>query len=176
MSDNVFDDTAEIGAATDGDLAGTGLAELAGSEDVGSVEGTYEHDDADHCEAGYAGRVILGIESEQGVLLLRHVEHSAVVLPNGLVEEGADHVATAYEFASEALGLDISVTGVERIRSIEHTVDGEPVDHTTHVVLGATVTGGSLDVHDDDWTGEWVEALPEGDMRGDTLDDARLFL
>lgn len=171
MSDNVFDDA--TGAATD-DLD-TDPTALAARDGVEHVESSYEHEDADHCEAGYAGRAILGIEAEQGVLLLRHVEHPALVLPNGLVEEGADHVATAREFASEALGLDIRVTGVERVRSIEHTVDGEPVDHTTHVVLRTTVAGGTLDVHDDDWTGEWTGELPEDEMRGDTLDDARLF-
>lgn len=170
MSDNVSDTA--TGAATDD----TDPTALAAREGVEHVESTYEHDDADHCEQGYAGRVIIGIEGEQGLLLLRHVEHPAVVLPNGLVDEGADHLEAAREFASEALGLDISLAGVERVRSVEHTVDGDPVDRTAHVVLGATVTGGTLDVHDDDWTGEWVEVLPEDEMRGDTLDDARLFL
>jgi len=172
MSDNVSNATR---AATD-DLAGVDPAALAAREGVESVETTYDHEGADHCEQGYAGRVILGIEGEQGVLLLHHVEHPAVVLPNGLVDEGGDHVATAHEFASEALGLEIRVTGVERVRSVEHTFDDEPVDHTTHVVLGATVTGGTLDVHDHDWTGEWADELPENDLRGDTLADAQLFL
>ena len=162
MSENVSN-------ATD-DLPGA----LAAREGVERVESSYEHDDPHHCERGHAGRVILGIEGEAGVLLLRHGEHPAVVLPNGLVEEEGDYLATVHEFAGEALGLDVAVTGVERVRSVEHTVDGEPVDHTTHVVLGATVAGGSLDVHDD-WTGAWVETLPEG-LRGDTLADARLFL
>jgi 8-oxo-dGTP pyrophosphatase MutT (NUDIX family) len=178
MLGNVPDDDA-TGATTDDGPVGTDPAALAAREGVERVERTYEHDDPDHPETGHDGRVVLGIardrEGGREVLVLRHREHPVVTLPNGLVEEGAGHVASAVEFAREALGLDIEPCGVERVRFVEHLVDGEPDGTTAHVVLAPTVADGQLDVHDDDWTGEWTAELPE-DGRGDTLADMRLFL
>lgn len=168
-------DTAEGAVTTDGGEH-PGPEALAAREGVERVEVTYEHDDPDHCEAGYAGRTVFGVTNDDGELLvLEHVDDDVVLLPNGLVEEGG-HLVAGLEFMEVALGLEVEVDSVERVRVVDHEVDGKRVDRTAHVVAAASVAGGDLDVHDDNWTAAWVSEVPDGEESGDAEADMALFL
>lgn len=147
---------------------------------------TYTHETADHCEAGTAGRAIVGLTDEAGRVLLavdRTEKH--VILPNAKVAPGEDWAAVGRERVEGLAGVEVTVDGVERVRRVEHVLEddldstaGEP---TYHVVFGASLaSAGQLDdlCADNDWELGWYEALPfpvEDDDRG-VLDDLRLFL
>lgn len=152
-------------------------AELIERETVERVEVTYEHDDPDHPESGYAGRTVFGVTNDDGELLaVRHVEDDVVLLPNSLVQEEGAHIPEGVAFMREAFGLEVAVDSVERVRVVAHEVDGERVGQTTHVVVEASVVGGDLDVHDDNWSGAWVSEIPGGEESGDAEADMALFL
>jgi len=177
MSGNTtHSDTAERAVTTDGGEH-PGPEALAAREGVERVAVTYEHDDPDHCEAGYAGRTVFGVTNDDGELLvLEHVDDDVVLLPNGLVEGGGGHLAAGLEFMEVALGLEVEIDSVERVRVVDHEVGGERVDRTAHVVVGGSVVGGDLDVHDDNWSGAWASEVPDGEESGDAGADMALFL
>lgn len=176
MSENsTHSDAAEEAATTD-DGEYPGPETLAERDGVERVEVTYEHDDPGHVETGHAGRTVFGIVDGGELLVLEHVDDDAVLLPNGLVEEEGAHIAEGLEFMQVALGLEVEVDSVERVRVVDHEVDGERVGRTAHVVVGASVVGGDLDVHDDNWTGAWVSEIPDGEESGDARADMALFL
>lgn len=168
------DTAAEAVTTDDGEYPGPET--LAERDGVERVEVAYEHDDPGHVETGHAGRTVFGIVDDGELLVLEHVDDDAVLLPNGLVEEDGAHIAEGLEFMEVALGLEVDVDSVERVRVVDHEVDGERVDRTAHVVVGASVVGGDLDVHDDNWTGAWVSEVPDGKESGDAEADMALFL
>ncbi len=174
--DSRHSDTAEEGITTNGSGEYPAPEELVEREGVERVDVTYEHDDPDHCEAGDAGRTVFGVLDDGELLVLEHVDDDVVLLPNGLVEEDGAHIAEGLEFMEVALGLEVEVDSVERVRVIDHEVDGEPGGQTAHVVVGASVVGGELDVHDDNWSGAWVSEIPGGEESGDAEADMALFL
>lgn len=170
-------DTAEERITTSGSDEYPAPEELVEREGVERVDVTYEHDDPDHHEAGYAGRTVFGVTNDDGELLVvRHLEDDVALLPNGLVEEAGAHIAEGVEFMQEAFGIEVEVESVRRVRVIGHEAGGEPVGQTAHVVAGASVVGGDLDVHDDNWRGAWVSERPRGEESGDAEADMALFL
>jgi hypothetical protein len=93
---------------------------------VEATERTFVHDERDHCEAGAAGRAIVGVTDEDGaVLLWVHRERGHAILPNVTVAPGADWAAAARDDVAETAGLAVDLDGVERVRAVNHEV---PVD------------------------------------------------
>ncbi|WP_440008568.1 NUDIX hydrolase [Halomicrococcus sp. SG-WS-1] len=181
MTENTTSDPAESTAID----SLTDPARLADEDDVDHCTSEFPHESEDHCEAGVAGRAIVGVVNDADELLLRvHDEEEMLVLPNATVHQGDDWVAGAERAVAEKTGLDVDVEGVERVRRAEHVVDGEetPFQTTTHVVFRAAPAGDATEVGDpddaDDWSVDWFDALPEGfgACGGPAVDDARLFL
>lgn len=166
----------EEGLTTNGSGECPGPEKLVERENVERVEVTYEHDDPDRAETRRAGRTVFGVVDDGDLLVLEHVDDDVVLLPNGLVGEDGAHIAEGLEFMEVALGLEVEIDSVGRVRVVDHEVDGERVGQTTHVVVAASVVGGELDVHDDNWSGAWVSEIPDGEESGDAEVDMALFL
>ena len=156
---------------------------LADTAAVEVQEATFTHEDADHCEAGAAGRAIVGVTDNAGeILLCIRGDGDHAILPNGIVENEGEWRETARE-AVETLGVDIDLDGVERVRRVDHEPEGGThLETTHHVVFRATHSGEGRDepaiACDDEWTARWVAESPvDLDREGESVsDDIRLFL
>lgn len=146
---------------------------------------TYTHENADHCEADADGRAIVGVTSEDGrVLLLVNSEEDHTILPNDTVAPGEDWATVGQSWVEKSAGIDITLDDVERVRRVEHVVDGESTPHSVahHVVFGASVaSAGTIPdglCADDPWELGWYDELPldTDDDDAGVLADIRLFL
>ena len=146
---------------------------------------TYTHENHDHCEADATGRAIIGVTDGEGrLLLLINPAADHVVLPNDTVAPNEDWATVGQQRIEEMAGIDITLDTVERVRRVDHVIDGEstPRSTTYHVVFGASVTspGVALDELCDDnaWEIGWYDDLPvEVDDTGTgVLNDIQLFL
>ncbi|WP_135534374.1 hypothetical protein [Halostella pelagica] len=153
-------------------------------EAIDEVTDSFPHPEQDHCEADYAGRAIVGVTNEEGeTLIIVDRDAGAAVLPSPKVETDGDYVAAAKEEVADVAGIDVEITGVERVRHAEHVVEGEddPFDETTHLVFSATpadeYTEASVD-GDESWTVEWHDTVPADLLDDDAppSDDVRLFV
>lgn len=143
----------------------------------------YTHESTDYCEAAAAGRTIVGVTDEEGrVLLLVNPGENHAILPNETVAPGESWATVGRNRVEELAGIDVALDSVERVRRVEHVVEGESTARTTHhVVFGATVASAEMSLDglcDDDWTVGWHDDLPvetDEDEAG-VLDDIRLFL
>lgn len=157
---------------------------LQNRDDIDEVTDTFPHGDADHCEADYAGRAIVGVTTDDGELLvIADRDAGAAVLPSPKVERGDDWAAAAREEVAEVAGIDVRVTGVERVRHVEHVLgdDDAVFDETTHVVLAATPVEDDPELPDhpdESWSVEWHDSVPSAlvDEDGAEADDVRLFV
>jgi len=158
-------------------------ATVAERSDVDDTEATYTHEERDHCEAGAAGRAIVGVTDGDGVHLYCVREGSDhAILPNSIVDTD-DAWAEAAREAVETLGIDIELGGVERVRRVEHVhEDGSHLDTTHHVVFRASHPGDGRDdpsiACDDEWTATWADEPPvDLDRENDgVFADIRLFV
>jgi|GEM_PF-1463541 len=168
---------------------------------VDYCEETYTHEERDHCEAGAAGRAIVGVTDAEGALLLCVRESGDhAILPNGIVDSDDAWTDVARE-AVETLGVAVELAGVERVRRVEHVhEDGTHLDTTHHVVLRGSHPATERDgdesqdgcddcdgpggrdeptiACDDEWTATWA-AEPPVDLereRDGVFDDIRLFV
>ncbi|WP_435347010.1 NUDIX hydrolase [Haloarchaeobius sp. HRN-SO-5] len=158
--------------------------ELAARPGVEATTDSFPHGDEDHCEADYAGRAIVGVTNDAGELLLV-VDRDAgrAVLPSPKVEYDGDWTATAREEVAEVAGLDVRITGVERVRHAEHVLEGddEVFDETTHVVFAAEPTADDpelADRTDGAWAVEWHDSYPADLFDDDSAEaeDVRSFV
>lgn len=167
---------------------------LTARDDVAVSESTYPHEDFDHCEADSDGRVVVGVTTDAGEVLLQvHESEDHVLVPNEVVADG-DWDGAARR-AAEQFGVTVELDGVERVRVVEHVEvderpedpdaipeDAEFVERTHHVVVGASVAAEEVpdpSADSDDWTVGWYHELPvdvPDDASGDSLDDIRTFL
>ncbi|NHN48684.1 NUDIX domain-containing protein [Halostella sp. JP-L12] len=162
-SDGPADDTAFLDEITD-------PAELADLPAVEHSEETFVHESEDYCEAGYAGRAIVGVVTDDGVLALVDAEEPAAVLPNGKVEPGEDYVAAGERAVEEATGVPVRIEAPVYVRTVRHRIEDEDaLDETTrHVVFRATpatdnpkpAASAAADL-DADVTATWLSELPE---------------
>jgi hypothetical protein len=162
-------------------------AALAERSSIDYCEETYTHEERDHCEAGAAGRAIVGVtdgESDDDVALLLCLREGGdhAILPNGIVDTDEEWMEAARE-AVETLGVAVELGGVERVRRVAHVhEDGSHLDTTHHVVLRGFHPTAERDGHeerdgpggrdaptdrdepaiacDDEWTATWAEELP----------------
>jgi ADP-ribose pyrophosphatase YjhB (NUDIX family) len=156
---------------------------LADEPGIEVREATFTHEEADHREAGAAGRAVVGVSDADGEMLLTVREGGDhVILPNGIVERESDWRETARETV-ETLGVAVELEGVERVRRVDHErEDGTHLETTHHVVFRATHSKEERDepsiACDDEWTARWVADSPVAlDRDGDSVyDDIRLFL
>jgi hypothetical protein len=158
--------------------------ELADRDDVEEVTQPFVHEDDDYCEAAYAGRAIVGVTNDADELLLIVAENrESAVLPSPKVDHDGDWTAAAREEVEAVAGIDVRITGVERVRHAEQILGGggEPVDVTTHLVLAAEPVADDPDLappEDESWTVEWQDSYPHDVLDEDSPsgDDVRLFL
>lgn len=165
-SDSPADDTA-LPDATEI----TDPSELADHPAVEHGEETVDHENGDFCEAGRAGRAIVGVVTDDAVLAFIHGEEPAAVLPNGKVEPGEDYVATAEQTVEETAGVSARIEAPVYVRTVRHRIEGEdvPVETTRHVVFRATpatddpeLTASAAADLDADVTATWLSELPDG--------------
>lgn len=187
MTDIVSFDPASESASTESIDPAT-LAERSG---VDYCEETRTHDERDHCEAGAAGRAIVGVTDGDGgdgallVCLREGGDHA--ILPNGIVDADGAWTDAARE-AVETLGVAVDIEGVERVRRVAHVhEEGTHLDTTHHVVFRASPADEGDDRHgdrdepaiacDDAWTATWADEVPvdlDGQNDG-VAADIRLF-
>jgi len=178
MTDIVSFDPASESAS----IASIDPATRAERSGVDDTEATYTHEERDHCEAGAAGRVVVGVTDGDGALLYCVRERGDhAILPNGIVDTD-DAWAEAAREAVETLGVALELEGVERVRRVEHVhEDGTHLDTTHHVVFRASHPGEERDdpsiACDDEWTATWADELPVDLDRGEdgVFADIRLF-
>lgn len=167
---------------------------------------TRRRESRDHCGATTAGQAVVGSRNDAGeLLLLVHEEEGIALLPHGTVDGGVpaseasgdssaersesdvDWAETARTDAAGKTGIEFDLETVERVRRVEHRLEGEEEPHaTTHqVVFRATPAGGEIDdckrsaeAGSDAWTAGWFDGLPDDveAPEGVSGDDVRLFL
>lgn len=131
---------------------------------VTRTEVTFDHDDPDHCEAGTRGRAIVGLTAPDGrVLLVTNPEIEHALLPNAVVGPDEDWAEAGRDHLQASAGIDVALADVELVRRVDHTVDGEVVETTHHVVFAASapsddVPDGLCD--DNEWELGWYDAHP----------------
>lgn len=104
---------------------------------------TVSHESEDFCGLGTAGRAIVGVTNANGAVLAYHDrETRGTYLPNETVDPDGDFVAVAEDIADRELAVTIDLVGVDRARTISHTLEDadEPFETTTQVLLHATTT------------------------------------
>lgn len=168
-------------STTDHTVGTLDLAALREREDVPFTKRTTTHEDADHCEARAAGRVVVGVTDDAGrVLLLVHDGGAHALLPNQPVDADEDWRAVARETASEVAGTAVTLTGVECVRQVEHVTAADDTPHnvTHHVVFGATVsTATDPTSGDEGWSAGWYDELPvDAESAGGAVADIEQFL
>jgi len=155
---------------------------LRDREDVAFREETRVHDDRDHCAAAGEDRVAVGVTDEDGaVLAIVTDDETRAILPNGTVESDADWAAAGRERVEHLTDLRVEIDGPERVRRVEHVVDGEEDPHATsyEVVFAASPADPPADrrISDGcDWRAEWLDELPDAVEDGPATDDVRLFV
>ncbi|QCC51349.1 NUDIX hydrolase [Halapricum salinum] len=159
------------------------VADRAGVE---TDQRTYVHEDADHCEADAAGRVIVGVTNERGeALLLVDHERSIALLPNATVDAGESWRAAGRHAVADETGVEVSLDRPARVREIEHTTERSETPHTetVHVVFEASAQGEADPRVPEDSPFEvgWFETLPfdvsaAHPAQGDALEDVQRVL
>jgi hypothetical protein len=159
---------------------------------IDAEERTYTHGDEEHYRnrhpAGTVGRTIVGITDADGrLLLLTDPEEGHALLPNDTVGSGENWTTVAREWVEGQAGVEVTIDGIERLRRVEHAIEGEetPRSHVHHVVLSGSVVStapGEVPLDelcaDNPWELGWYEQLPfeVEDPESDPIDDVRLFL
>lgn len=159
-------------APTDDSALPTNLtdpAEIADRPDVEHSEHTFVHADEDHCEAGYAGRSVVGVVHDGDVLAHVDLSHPAAVLPNGKVEPGDDYVTVGEAAVEEHTGVPVRIETPVRVRTAHHRVEGadEPFETTRQVLFRAVPTvedpapePGGVAADQDGVSLTWLSELP----------------
>ncbi|WP_134668778.1 hypothetical protein [Halorussus marinus] len=174
MPDQPTPDAADVPIDSDPDA-------LRAREGVDVREETRVHDDRDHCAADGEGRVAVGVTDEAGAVLAIVLDDgSRAMLPNGTAEPGDDWAAAGRERVEHLTDLRVEIDGPERVRRVEHVVEGSPDPHATsyEVVFAAS----PADPPDErrvsdgcDWRAEWLDELPDAVEDGPAAEDVRLF-
>lgn len=158
--------------------------ELAARDDVDEVTQQFVHEDHDYCEEEYAGRAIVGVTNDADEMLLIVAEGGEnAVLPSPKVDGDGDWIEAARGEVSEVAGIDVRITGVERLRHAEQILGGggDPADVTTHLVLAGEPVADDPELAppaDESWTVDWLDSYPHDMLDEDSPsgDDVRLFL
>lgn len=148
---------------------------------------THENGDhyRDHCETDAIGRAIVGVtDADDRLLLVVDFENGHATLPNDTVTPDEGWVTVGRDWVEGAAGIDPAIDDVERVRRVEHLVEGEstPRSTTYQVVFGASIpaTGTIPDrlCADNPFELGWCDAVPVAmdDAGAGVLDDIRLFL
>jgi hypothetical protein len=186
MSDTT--QTRGVNGRSDGDRAHESITDpeaIADSEGLEISQRTYIHENRDHCEANAVGRAIVGITDEDGrLLLLVNPAADHAILLHATVAPGEDWATIGRHTVEEMAGISVTLDTVERVRQVDHVLDGDstPQSTTHHLVFGASVASpeATLDgpCEDDGWEIGWYDELPVGidDNGTGALDDIRLFL
>jgi hypothetical protein len=158
----------------------TDPAALAERDGVPTEQRRYEHDDADHCEAGTAGRAIVGATDAEGRLLVAaHPETGHAVLPNDTVEQDDDWAAVARDRIEGMTGAAAALGRPVLVREVRHVADGGTLGTTYHVVFGCRLADDRIVdglCETSPWTLRWVEAVPDGVGDDDARADIERFL
>lgn len=161
---------------------------IANREGIEIRQRTHIHENRDHyqnhCEANAVGRAIVGVrDTADRLLLLVDPEIDHAILPNDTVAPDEDWATVGKHRVKEQSGIDAALDSIERVRRIDHAVDGESTPRSTvhHVVFSASVSSSDTTLDalcDEDWEIGWYDELPvETDNSGlYSLDDVRLFL
>lgn len=179
----------ETGSSRTGDSVSDPEASID-RDDIEQFERTYLHADADYCEADATGRAIVGVTNDASeVLLLVHWEGPHVVLPNCTVDADEDWAAVGRRTVEEATGVTVAIEAPERVRTIDHVVEGEtdPLGTSQHVVFSASPVAveserDEPETDDEDWEVGWFDEIPvpvDADQPvavADAIDDVRSFL
>lgn len=144
---------------------------------------TYHHDDVDHCEHEAAGRAIVGVINNEGRLLcVVHPEEGHVVLPNETVPAGGDWAAVARERAAGMADVEVTLDGVQLVRTVDHAVAGTVESRTHHVLFTASLADPDAPLeglcNDNPWELRWLSAVPGragDDPQGPYVDIKRLL-
>ena len=164
-SDSSADDSA---LPDDGEI--TDPTELLDRPAVEHTEETVVHEDGDYCEAGYAGRAIVGVATDDAVLALFDDEEPTVVLPNATVDPGEDYVTAAGRAVEEKTGVPVRIDAPVLVRTVHHRVGGEevPTETNRHVVFRATAatedpksTAEIAADLDTDASATWLSEMPD---------------
>ena len=144
----------------------TDPAAVAERRGVAFERRTYEHEDAEHCEADAAGRAIVGLTDSKGrVLVVVRPEENHAVLPNETVDPGGDWAAVGREWVEGMVGVEATFDDVRLVREVEHLVDGGTESRTHHVVFDGSLVDpdATLDglCDDNPWELRWLDAVPD---------------
>jgi len=163
MTGNISD---TVGEAKDDKVTVTDPTAVAERSGVTFEQWTYEHDNAEHCEADAAGRAIVGLTDPEGrVLVVVRPEEDHAVLPNETVDPDGDWAAVGREWVEGMAGVEATFDDVRLVREVEHLVDGETESRTHHVVFDGSLVDpdATLDglCDDNPWELRWIDAVPD---------------
>lgn len=137
----------------------------------------------DHCESDAIGRAIVGItDADDQLLLLVSREEKAAMLPNETVAPGEDWATVGREWVEGAAGIDVTIDGIERVRRVDHEIEGEDSPESTiyHVVFGGSVPSeATIDglCADNPFELGWHDELPVAEEEESAhVADVRLFI
>lgn len=172
---------------TDGVDPFTDPAELRERDGIPFTAETNVHEDRDHCSFDVAGRVVVGVEDDDGDLLtLVNRDLGVAMLPNATLAPGEDWFDAAREAVAGYTGYEVRLDSFVAVREVDHVVAGEDDHHATtqRVVFGATPVGGAVDdcktdpeSGSDAWVVEWTDGDPAGANPPEqgVRDDVELF-
>jgi hypothetical protein len=116
------------------------------------------------------------------VLLVANPDIEHALLPNAVVDPDEEWADAARQHLRASAGIDVELDGVRLVRRVDHTLDGEVVETTHHVVFAASgptdaIPDGLCD--DNDWELGWFDAHPypaDGVGDGQARRDVERFL
>lgn len=161
---------------------------IANCEGIEIRQRTHIHENRDHyqnhCEANAIGRAIVGVrETADRLLLLVNPAADHATLPNDTVAPDEDWATVGKHRVEEQAGIDVTLDSIERVRRVDHAVDGESTPRSTvqHVVFGASVSSSDATLDalcDEDSEIGWYDELPVGTNNHGSYsrNDIQLFL
>lgn len=136
----------------------------------------------EHCESDAVGRAIVGItDADDQFLLVVNQKQLVAMLPNDTVASGEDWATVSREWVEGAAGIDVVIVGIERVRRVDHEIEGEesPASTVHHVVFSGTASKTAIDglCADNPFELGWYDELPISEDEGsEHIADVRLFI
>jgi len=151
---------------------------LADSEGVEYLAETHDDDRPFH-DADADGAAVVGVTDGDGAVLLLEHPDQPPILPMCRVEPGGDWAAVGRGTVDDVPGLEIDLVGVERVRALEYSDDGQTCTNYYVIFRGAVAPDGDLPaeptVDDPEWDAGWYGTV-EGRTDDDMAADIELFL
>lgn len=179
-------ETKRSGEANDEPASVTDPVAAADSAGLAIDQRTHVHENReqyqDHCESDAIGRAIVGItDADDQLLLLVSWEEKAAVLPNETVAPGEDWATVGREWVEGVAGIDVTIDGIERVRRVDHEIEGEDSPESTiyHVVFcGSAPSETAIDglCADNPFELGWHDELPVAEEESAHVADVRLFI